>query len=1770
MGDNDDNEGLIFDYEENKRQCDDTKFDKIHGASSHPYDTKIDGVISIAAIPIPAGEGGYGHSDNPLTYNDWSKTMLTDENYNNNGWPSIFKSIFELWLGIIPQTEIGTPMLRGDKLTNAETYQDVQKLLKDKKGKPIPYNLTTDTKPEGSHYFEKAVAERIREIYNNFDVTAYNSTSAIAAAAGPNNNRNNNANSEPDIRLIQNTPSHSISRFFVQDDVSSTDHSSSENINNDNDENNDTNSMNIISPTQNMVPNTATTSIMNQLTINNVNNTDPNTSTLSRLRQQTESHQSTHSTNTLLHRQQTNNQRRQRHGRTSGTQNTTDGGGGEQKYEEKIKVIVQRLKKKDNPSEYAGLIFYFVKMDPNFNPGKAVSNLCIYKDKIAQPLCKKQLPQHVVNRYESMADENFLFHITPEIYADICLKYMDGIYDIIDDKQQQHQQENDNSCSSFDDNEDDEEEHETDGLRECSNKSFAMSSHPYHPMKVFEPFLAFKYMDTLGADVSECYNFINHDNNNNTYSIKCGDGNDAWHIDSQYFFWNRKNEPGLDNNYLPWVKTPFMPPPAVSNTTTAITNLVITSPNTLQQQQQQPRQLSRRRQKRLNRKINVTRRLQTSPYMRMQAKTRGISIENMNFGNNNRTHIFPTTITTTASSSGIISPLSTLSPPPKPLPANVGTGVSPQGKMNWVIRLSEKSQYYYQHITSFCPKMGVNFNDPTSVMKYNEYVEQRNGFEHCLGRYFDKEIWDLPSLVPKGLLHIINFHKGRNNMRRVSKMIHPSDTEMDHFANWMTLVGTVFRFDQLIAINTRDAILTHYGSKDAYRYFLGLHWNWIATGPGGSSKSVILELLIFLSIIGTIDDIVNESLMAGNVDGDCSDLITIHDEAPVYLMRSSDKEHAAQGAAAKARISGARVKRKVFEFVEKANGKKIRTARTVSTNHIGCTLTATNAPFSNMEPSMATRFHRAIFTHWSAKFDKDEEKDSPEGSPKLRVASVFDLKGINWNSNDLKRIRGQKTFFKIKQALTALTNKLMQCNILPEPNMEVCHHVLNKLLHYLSHKGKVKIGSYRSYQRIIALARVFTIENAINAVFNTPGSDLYGKEFKVQDMLLLKPYLCCTVQIAIYAFTLSSDEYINDTLGEIFKAAVACTNYNVKERGRALKAGLTPSSQEKDYLCDDERIIQWREIVSSSTTSSSNNFNSSTNQHAATAGAGNGNNRFSSNTGTRKLDLNYVTLNGSRKTVARKIRAQMSPKPSMEDIESLLMNLQDHPVEVENARKPMTEEEIVSSASLNNHTTNNNNDAENEMNSTEENCDDNSPSSPTTGRTSRQILNGVERTFDRQHGESWHFCIYALDTIVSDGLIENAIKSISYDKFKSRKLLTGLIENAYRGCFKTVTVEPNPEKKFKVFSAAYMTTDERNLLYFASNWDPNSLENDKDIYQDYNVTMEDINSAMDKTRSQQFIEINEDLDEWAMRRHCEQSGVPLVKDPSPANIDGQGVKWKFTHPVTRKSELRDLPTPHSENERIKLWIRKHENIRRKHNAAYPKDQLEPLPLSQQIQHLTNNGNVVNSISSPVSTLSSNSMLLDNDMDRMNINSRETNSNSISSNDDSYESNNQIRRRTREDDHISSHRISSSYFMDENSRHGFPEAVEEEEQLNTSRINQKHRDIISNMLSLNNDNSNTIPDASLNTLRLSQKRRREENINNSNDEEEEDNLNIRSSSTISNDNTTYGDIMDMDLEFAPELKKRRKNTSSNTTQNTQQPQTHVQQQQNIGSSVLNMF
>ncbi len=1546
-----------IDYEENRMRCDETKFDKTFGPTIHPYNKIITGAYKVAAIPIPAGKEGYGHADNPLTYNDWAKNLFGSSS-ENNGWSIIFQSIFQIWLGLIEQTELGTPLLRYDKVRHADTPNDIQKLLKDKKGKPIPYNLTTTTKPEGSHSFECRVAAHIRSVYDggsNLDCD--------------------------DVRLLQSTPTtlvdHSFQPLPPRSPPLST--TTSGNISNTNsvhnmEENEDDTSENNnnITVTSGIVKNEEDINITDNSGNNNNNNTGIVDAMLSmadvRNRQQN-SNQSIYMSTSSAIAAAANTRRRR--GRIN------------KKYEEKVKIVIHKLMKKDNPKEYAGMIVFFIQMDPNWNAGRGIDNLCDYKTKIRLPVRNKPLPYHVIDRYEKLAEHNFLYQITPEEYGKLCSAYVDAVDVIIDDKKRKERQRlallqpniaaidninrlltqrGDTNIQSFNISDDDSSEDETtasnnsmeeensmmlsleisddeddddlyeEGKNECSNKSFAMETHPFHPVTVFDPILAYKWMDALGADVSKCHNFITA-GSDGRYTVQF-DGENSWRIEKQYFFWDRKEKHGLKDCYLPWATIPFIPPDYHDNN-----NDDVTTNNSLAIVSSSPSNSAKRRH--ANRKENSLRRLQSSSFMRAHAKARNINIDDISFGSygkpRQREQRENLSLTTTGQS---------ILAPARPLHSQL----SRQGRLNWVIALSEKSHDYFKLVQSFRPDQEVNFQDPTSVTQYNQYVAKRQGYELNVGHYFDKEIWTKPAIAPVALLHLIEYHRGKGGLRRVSKMIHLYREDMDHYANWMLLNANVSRFDRRVATNVRDWILTHYGAKDCYRHSFQIHWNWACTGPAGCSKSYMLEDLIKLSVPGSIDNIINATPKADNVDADVSDSTTVYDEAPVYIMRSGEHDNAAQGASNKAKISGGQLKMKVFEFVDTITGKKRRTSRVVITNCIGTILLATNMTFSNMDKAMATRFHRSIFTHWVIKCRKDkksnaaatadattinnsqqendisnidndeivsereEEEDKEEADEQdiIKKASVFELNSIHWNSFDTQRIQGQQSFFRIKQVLIAMANKMIQINVLPEPNMETCHHVTNNMLNYMSRVGKIKVGSFRSYQRILAWARVATIDNAINTVFNSPGAPLYGKEFEVKHMLELKPHLCCSVQIAVWAFTLHSDEYLNQTLGDIFKTAVKITNYPIEKRAKAIRENKKIEEPEETYQLDTTREINWREVeVTSSSSAVANNHLSSPpppqqqQQQSSPQSIypqrsapmyGNGGAPY------KKLDLNYVTIRGTQTEVARKIRAYISPTPSIEDIKSLLTNLKEHSIEVEHARNPCTEDEIITSSR-----------------------------SSQQQRTGRKILNVIEQTKSIRDGEQWHFCINAIDTVVSDKLIERAVQSLSYDGWLPRTLLLGIVEDAYRGTFKTIKVNADNSKKgFKVFSAAYMTSEERSMLYMASNWDPNVIQNDKDAYFDYDMSLEEINKMLDKNRTSQYMTIDQDLDDWAMRRHCEQTGVPLAADEQ----DGGKVKWKHTNPVTGCIELKDLPTPAAEKKRMMKFIRGRKTVRDKHNACY--------------------------------------------------------------------------------------------------------------------------------------------------------------------------------------------------------------------------------------------
>lgn len=113
----------------------------------------------------------------------------------------------------------------------------------------------------------------------------------------------------------------------------------------------------------------------------------------------------------------------------------------------------------------------------------------------------------------------------------------------------------------------------------------------------------------------------------------------------------------------------------------------------------------------------------------------------------------------------------------------------------------------------------------------------------------------------------------------------------------------------------------------------------------------------------------------------------------------------------------------------------------------------------------------------------------------------------------------------IEHALVALVNKLMQAGALPEVSMDISivPALMYKYIKTQMHNGTPNL---RAMQRPILLARSMTIARAVNLLFNVPGinEELHTRPWELILLQYVKPYLACTLQTMLLAFSLLINE----------------------------------------------------------------------------------------------------------------------------------------------------------------------------------------------------------------------------------------------------------------------------------------------------------------------------------------------------------------------------------------------------------------------------------------------------------------------------------------------------------------------------------------------------------------------------------------------------------------------------------------------------------------------
>ena len=134
------------------------------------------------------------------------------------------------------------------------------------------------------------------------------------------------------------------------------------------------------------------------------------------------------------------------------------------------------------------------------------------------------------------------------------------------------------------------------------------------------------------------------------------------------------------------------------------------------------------------------------------------------------------------------------------------------------------------------------------------------------------------------------------------------------------------------------------------------------------------------------------------------------------------------------------------------------------------------------------------------------------------------------------------------QYATFLVEKFIYIGAIHDVDMSVAETILRKCTELLESQ-KVRAGHPRDYERVSLLARSMTIVAALYELYC-----LTDKEFTLDSLTDIEPYLICTEEIALCAFQMMSTQYVRPKESEVVRAMCDHTNglsrlYKMDENG---------------------------------------------------------------------------------------------------------------------------------------------------------------------------------------------------------------------------------------------------------------------------------------------------------------------------------------------------------------------------------------------------------------------------------------------------------------------------------------------------------------------------------------------------------------------------------------------------------------------------------------------
>lgn len=435
-----------------------------------------------------------------------------------------------------------------------------------------------------------------------------------------------------------------------------------------------------------------------------------------------------------------------------------------------------------------------------------------------------------------------------------------------------------------------------------------------------------------------------------------------------------------------------------------------------------------------------------------------------------------------------------------------------------------------------------------------EYVTDRRKFQEDMVREFCERVWDDEEAdISAPGRSMILWKKYTRNAEQTKFQFEKLDQNMSIFANRAIRIMDFYDRRLFVSAAHKTLFLLQHAKYDAYRTETNLHFNQIYTGEGATSKSFLFEKMEEQSILGTVETLTYQTKRADAIDGDLIDNIQVFNEAPPGMFLTNKNSDGEAEAMFKEKLTSQVVRCKEFYRDENTGERKNRIAKSQS---IGVVMGATNDDPSTCSEAMATRFFWGQF-----------EKGSSGRSIQECMRGERDMK-TDTNSMMTKQLG--LAYAKEEQMRVWMVTKFIFMKILHKPTLKAADIVYDRLSRVLKYKYKVNIPP-RTKERYEILCTIFTIVNALEIVFNIKGGLHAGNEthneFHPMQLLDIEPYLYCTEEIAVFAFSHIQEEFVNPNEYKVLQSlwTIHKTSLRYMEEKQTLDDGNMMKSYNYSY-----------------------------------------------------------------------------------------------------------------------------------------------------------------------------------------------------------------------------------------------------------------------------------------------------------------------------------------------------------------------------------------------------------------------------------------------------------------------------------------------------------------------------------------------------------------------------------------------------------------------------